>query len=104
MIKASTLLATAVALTVNGALLGLFFVPIPEANRDVIIQLIGALMAGFNLVLGYYFGSTKGAADKNQTIAQLTDVAAQAAAAAPAAERPPVQDDDLFEPPARPAR
>ena len=39
------------------------------ANNGPINQLFGALVAGFSMVLSYFFGSSKGSADKNTIMA-----------------------------------
>ena len=43
----------------------LMFVNIPEGTSGVANLLFGALVAGFATVLNYFFGSSKGSADKN---------------------------------------
>lgn len=45
-----------------GVLMG---VTLPEANIGPINQLFGAMATGFGMVLQYFFGSSKGSADKN---------------------------------------
>ncbi len=44
--------------------------PLPKGSEAAINQLFGALVAGFSMVLSYFFGSSKGSADKNATIAR----------------------------------
>lgn len=43
----------------------LLFQEIPEGNRDVLNLATGALIGSFTSIIGYYFGSSKGSADKN---------------------------------------
>ena len=43
----------------------LMFIDIPEGTSGVANLLFGALVAGFATVLNYFFGSSKGSADKN---------------------------------------
>lgn len=51
----------------------LIFVPIPDANRDIIITVIGALIGtGFGSVTGYWLGSSQSSAAKDHTIRSLT--------------------------------
>ena len=50
------------------ALVLLVTTPIPEANKDVVMVLVGVLASGFTMVLGYFYGSSKGSADKNDII------------------------------------
>ena len=59
--------ALAVALVIL-ALWWLVSNPIPEGNRDVVMVLVGVIASGFTMVLGYFFGSSKGSADKNEII------------------------------------
>ncbi len=42
------------------------------SNNGPINQLFGALVAGFSMVLSYFFGSSKSSADKDKTIAKQT--------------------------------
>ncbi|WP_075590596.1 hypothetical protein [Labilibacter marinus] len=42
---------------------------IKTANNGPVNQLFGALVAGFSMVLSYFFGSSKSSADKDKTIA-----------------------------------
>lgn len=42
----------------------------PEANLDALLILLGVLAAAFSNVIGYFFGSSKGSADKNELIAK----------------------------------
>ena len=48
----------------------MYFRPIPEAAIGPINQLFGALAAGFGLVLGYFFGSSKSSTDKTKLMAK----------------------------------
>ncbi len=41
---------------------------IPEVNHDVVMLLIGALIAKFADVVGYFYGSSKGSADKTDLL------------------------------------
>ena len=43
---------------------------IPEGNRDVIMVLVGVFASQFNSVVQYFFGSSKGSADKNELLEQ----------------------------------
>lgn len=51
----------------------LMFVEIPPKQTEVMFMLFGTLSAGFGAVIQYFFGSSKGSADKS---AQLLGVAA----------------------------
>ncbi len=61
------------------ALVGLLmFVVLPEANVGPVNQLFGAMATGFGMVLQYFFGSSKGSADKTAAIIELKEFAATA--------------------------
>lgn len=50
-------------------LLGLLiFNPTPMENKDLLNITIGSLIAGFTTVVGYFYGSSKGSAEKNELI------------------------------------
>lgn len=36
--------------------------------KDVLVMSIGSLLAAFGLVVGYFYGSSKGSADKNDIL------------------------------------
>ena len=42
--------------------------PVPEGQSDVVYLLIGCLTTGFLTVLAYFFGSSKGSADKTAAL------------------------------------
>ncbi len=44
---------------------------IPVGNKDAVMLSLGTLLASFTAVVGYYFGSSKGSADKNDTMERL---------------------------------
>lgn len=46
---------------------GLFYVEIPQANRDVVLTLAGMLGSMVSGVVGYYFGSSKAAEAASRT-------------------------------------
>jgi len=48
----------------------LMFVPLPADQSGVIFMLFGALSSGFGCVISYFFGSSKGSADKSALLAQ----------------------------------
>ena len=61
-----TVLATVITIGFFGLIAALIEMMIPARNEPVVYALVGALGAGFNQVLSYYFGSSKGSADKTQ--------------------------------------
>lgn len=48
----------------------LMYLPIPEGQNSVVLVLFGGLATGFTTVLAYFFGSSKGSADKNAMLQQ----------------------------------
>jgi hypothetical protein len=46
----------------------MFFAELPGANQDVGYLVVGALVAQFSLVIGYFYGSSKGSSDKTDLI------------------------------------
>lgn len=52
----------------------LFNKSIPAENKDVAYVAVGTLGTAFGLVLNYFFGSTKGSAEKTEIISKLPPV------------------------------
>lgn len=48
----------------------LVYQSIPAENKDILNIVVGALIASFTAVVGYYFGSSKGSSDKNDILHQ----------------------------------
>lgn len=44
----------------------------PPSNKDIMLMLIGAMLAKFSDVVAYFFGSSKGSQDKNDMIYKAT--------------------------------
>ena len=40
----------------------------PEANKDALLIVLGVMAAAFSNVIGYFFGSSKGSAEKNDLL------------------------------------
>ena len=59
-------LAALIAIGFFGLLYILVYVPIPESNANVLYLVVGALIGSFTTVVGYFFGSSKGSADKTE--------------------------------------
>lgn len=56
------------AVIVVGFFLLLYFLiyqTIPDNNKDILNIVVGALIGSFTTVVGYFYGSSKGSADKN---------------------------------------
>ncbi len=50
-------------------LLGVLIIhEIPDANKDLLNMVVGAIIVSFATVIGYFFGSSKGSADKNELL------------------------------------
>lgn len=58
------------ALTVicAGMLYALLFVPIPDANRDILVQSFGTVLGFWGASLAYWVGTTRSSAEKTRTI------------------------------------
>jgi hypothetical protein len=41
---------------------------VPEVNKDLLNLVVGALIGSFATIVGYFFGSSKGSAEKNDLI------------------------------------
>jgi hypothetical protein len=41
---------------------------IPEPNKDLLNLVVGALIASFSMVVGYFYGSSAGSAAKNEML------------------------------------
>lgn len=61
-------LALIIVIGFFGTLSAYFTVPVPEDASTAMNIILGALTAGFVKVLDYYFGSSKGSADKNRLL------------------------------------
>lgn len=55
-------------------LLVLFWVPIPEGNRDVVVYMCGQLAAAFAACLAYWVGTTRSSENKTGIIATRTKI------------------------------
>ena len=40
----------------------------PEGNKDALLIVLGVMAAAFSSVVGYFFGSSKGSAEKNDLL------------------------------------
>ncbi len=41
---------------------------IPEANKDILNIVVGALIGSFTSIVGYFYGSSLGSAEKNEML------------------------------------
>ena len=46
---------------------------VDQTSRDVMLLLVGALSGSLSTVVGYFFGSSKGSADKNVAIGKMVE-------------------------------
>lgn len=60
----------------------LIFFTIPETNKDMVNIALGAFIGAFVTVVSYYFGSSKGSADKTTLMQATSTKAAETAATA----------------------
>lgn len=51
----------------------LMFKSVPPDNKDLLNITIGALIGSFVTVVGYFYGSSKGSADKNELLQKTGD-------------------------------
>lgn len=61
-------LGALITLAFFGLLGMLVLYPIPEKNSQVLTLTIGALITSFSMVVGYFYGSSKGSADKTELL------------------------------------
>lgn len=55
-----------------GMLYAMIYEPVPAANKDVVMLLVGALVIAFGQVVNFWMGSSKSSQDKTGLIARLT--------------------------------
>ncbi len=39
---------------------------VPAGNKDALMMVVGILTTNFSMIVGYYYGSSKGSADKDE--------------------------------------
>jgi uncharacterized BrkB/YihY/UPF0761 family membrane protein len=49
-------------------MIGLVYTAVPDVNKDLLNLVTGALIGSFATIVGYFFGSSKGSADKNEML------------------------------------
>ncbi len=62
-------LAAWVAGSFIGSLAALYIFPIPPANKDLIVFMLGQLSGFMGAVMAFNFGTTKGSVEKTQMLA-----------------------------------
>lgn len=65
----------------------LCFKGIPASQRDIVIFILGCVSGNVTQIIGYYFGSSKGSADKSKTLESMTN--SSQPPSAPAGSKPP---------------
>ncbi len=63
-----SILSLLVVVGVGVCLWLLFYFPLPQGSRDIILIVIGALVATFKDIYGYYFGSSEGSTRKTEIL------------------------------------
>lgn len=66
-------LAGAIVGSFIGSLAGLYAVPIPAANKDLIVFMLGQLSGFAGGVMGFNFGTSKSSADKTIALNKALD-------------------------------
>ena len=46
----------------------LAYISVPDQNKDLLNLVVGALIGSFATVVGYFYGSSKGSAEKNEML------------------------------------
>jgi len=62
------ILGTSIGVILAVMLYLLFTITIPADNMNILLLIIGALISSFTTVVQYYFGSSKGSADKDKIL------------------------------------
>lgn len=70
--KTPAILAAGIAIGFFGAFGALLVVPLPGDSKEALFLMIGALIAAFSTVVGFYYGSSSSAKTKDDTINSLT--------------------------------
>lgn len=61
-------LGSLIVLLICGLCYVVFTIEMPDANHDIGLMLIGALVGQFIQVVNYFYGSSKGSSDKNDML------------------------------------
>ncbi len=64
-----TVIAMMLVALLGGAIYGLVFKQVPDANQNALLVLLGALVTNVTNMVQYYFGSSSSDKAKNDTIA-----------------------------------
>jgi heme O synthase-like polyprenyltransferase len=46
---------------------------VPDQNKDILNLVIGALIGSFTTIVGYFYGSSLGSADKNDLLSKKSE-------------------------------
>ena len=68
------LLGALIVIAFFGTIYLLARIEMPISNKDLLLMVIGALVAKFSDVVNYFFGSSKGSSDKNELLANSTPI------------------------------
>jgi hypothetical protein len=75
--KMPALLSCALLLLICMTILLLAFASIPDGNKDILFSLVGALLVAFTGSNNFWFGTTRGSADKDRIKRSAQDQASQ---------------------------
>lgn len=64
------LITAVLAVKVFVLMLGLFFVEIPEGNKEILYLLAGAIIGAFGTAVTYWLGSSDGSAQKTAILSK----------------------------------
>lgn len=70
--RVAAYLAVLVAVGFFGIIVLLMFVPIPNQNKDTVIQMLGALILAFGGLMGYLYGSSKNKESQDRALLERT--------------------------------
>lgn len=50
----------------------IFFVPLPDQNKEMALLVVGGFIGSFTTIIAFWFGTSKGSADKNKLLTRNT--------------------------------
>lgn len=72
--KMPAFLTAMLGLAFSATLAALFFVAIPDGNRDLIVYMCGQLVGAFGMGMAFWFGTTRQSEDKTHFLAQAQPI------------------------------
>ena len=61
-------LTITLVMMVSSMLAGLFYLTVPEGNKDVVYLIVGQIIGSFSASIAYWIGSSRGSAAKNSAL------------------------------------